>query len=173
MKVVAVIPARYGSSRFEGKPLADIAGAPMIAWVYHRVMRSRRIAQVYIATDDDRIARACEEHGLSYIMTRGDHGTSTERLYEVAQKVDADLYLCVNGDEPLIDHALFEAIIPDEAPPADAASLTFPLMGDDELAAALATFGLALPDGGLAKPTPDGVRPIYEQLVCALSGVTR
>jgi hypothetical protein len=53
------------------------------------------------------------------------------------------------------------------------ASLTFPLMGDDELAAALATFGLALPDGGLAKPTPDGVRPIYEQLVCALSGVTR
>ena len=120
MKVVAVIPARYGSSRFEGKPLADIAGAPMIAWVYHRVMRSRRIAQVYIATDDDRIARACEEHGLSYIMTRGDHGTSTERLYEVAQKVDADLYLCVNGDEPLIDHALFEAIIPDEAPPADA-----------------------------------------------------
>ncbi|MEO0031014.1 MAG: hypothetical protein RIS94_772 [Pseudomonadota bacterium] len=119
MKVLAVIPARYGSSRFEGKPLADIAGAPMIAWVYHRVTRSERIARVVVATDDDRIARACEEHGLEYIMTRTDHGTSTERLHEVAQKIDADLYLCVNGDEPLIDVALLESLIPAEVPPRD------------------------------------------------------
>lgn len=116
MKVVAIIPARYGSSRFEGKPLAEIGGAPMIAWVYHRVRRSQRIAEVYVATDDERIARACEEHGLEYVMTSPDHGTSTERLNEVAGKVNADLYLCVNGDEPLIDHALFDQIIPDEVP---------------------------------------------------------
>lgn len=119
MKVVAVIPARYGSSRFEGKPLADIGGAPMIAWVYNRVKRSQHIADVYVATDDDRIAQACIKHGLKYIMTAGDHGTSTERLNEVATKVDADLYLCVNGDEPLIDHSVFEAIIPDSIPDED------------------------------------------------------
>lgn len=116
MKVVAVIPARYGSSRFEGKPLAEIGGVPMIAWVYHRVKRAAGVAEVYVATDDERIARACEANDIAYVMTSGDHGTSTERLAEVASKVEADLYLCVNGDEPLIDPAVCEAIIPDELP---------------------------------------------------------
>lgn len=119
MKVVAIIPARYGSSRFEGKPLADISGSPMVAWVYHRVKQSKLITEVYVATDDARIAAACEQHGLAYLMTASDHGTSTERLNEVAGKVDADLYLCVNGDEPLIDYRLLESIIPAQAPRAD------------------------------------------------------
>lgn len=116
MKVVAVIPARYGSSRFEGKPLAEIGGVPMIAWVYHRVKRAAGVAEVYVATDDERIARACEVHGIGYVMTSSAHGTSTERLAEVASKVEADLYLCVNGDEPLIDPAVCEAIIPKDVP---------------------------------------------------------
>jgi len=116
MKIVAVIPARYGSSRFEGKPLADIAGSPMIAWVYKRVARSRKIAEVYVATDDQRIADACQAHGLNYIMTSPDHRSSTARVHEVAEQVQADLYICINGDEPLIDHRDIEAIIPDAAP---------------------------------------------------------
>lgn len=116
MKVVAVIPARYGSSRFEGKPLADIAGSPMIAWVYNRVLCSPLIDSVYVATDDSRIAEACEQHGLRFIMTSSDHGTSTERLNEVAGKIDADLYLCVNGDEPLIDPDFLGLIVPSELP---------------------------------------------------------
>lgn len=120
MKVVAVIPARYGSTRFEGKPLADIAGSPMIAWVYNRVVRSPLIAEAWVATDDERIAAACEAHGLNYIMTSSAHGTSTERLNEVAEKVDADLYLCVNGDEPLIDPDFLGKIVPDALPDADA-----------------------------------------------------
>ncbi|NGM18502.1 3-deoxy-manno-octulosonate cytidylyltransferase [Roseomonas stagni] len=116
MRVVAVIPARYGSSRFEGKPLADIAGAPMIAWVYQAVRRSTLLADVVVATDDERIAKVCEARGLNYVMTSSAHETSTERLNEVAARFPADLYLCVNGDEPLIDHRRLEAIIPAELP---------------------------------------------------------
>lgn len=119
MKIIAVIPARYGSSRFEGKPLADLDGSPMVAWVYHRIMQSDLIDEVYVATDDDRVAAVCEAHGLAYLMTSPDHVTSTERVHEVAGKVDADLYICVNGDEPLIDYKLVEAIIPAEKPSAD------------------------------------------------------
>lgn len=116
MKVVAIIPARYGSSRFEGKPLAEIGGVPMIAWVYHRVKRAKGVAEVYVATDDERIAAACDRHGINFVMTSSEHGTSTERLNEVADKIDADLFLCVNGDEPLIDPAVCEAIIPETMP---------------------------------------------------------
>lgn len=116
MKIIAVIPARYGSSRFEGKPLADLGGSPMVAWVYHRIKQSKRIDEVYVATDDRRIAAACEANGLAYLMTSPEHVTSTDRVNEVAGKVDADLYICVNGDEPLIDYKLVEAIIPAEMP---------------------------------------------------------
>ncbi|MGF0540586.1 3-deoxy-manno-octulosonate cytidylyltransferase [Agrobacterium sp. ES01] len=116
MKLVAVIPARYGSSRFEGKPLALIGGIPMIVWVYNRVKKSALISEVYVATDDERIAEVCKIHGLAHLMTASNHRTSTERLHEVSQKVDADLYICVNGDEPLVDYRLIEKIIPSSFP---------------------------------------------------------
>lgn len=116
MKIIAVIPARYASSRFPGKPLADICGKPMIWWVYQQVKKVSRISEVYVATDDERVSAVCNEHNLKYIMTDTSHGTSTERLYEVAQKVNSDLYLCINGDEPLIDPNVIEAIIPDLMP---------------------------------------------------------
>lgn len=86
MKIVAIIPARYGSSRFPGKPLADICGRPMIWWVYNRVKESTRIDDVYVATDDERIEKVCNEYGMNVVMTDGDIGTSTERLYAVALK---------------------------------------------------------------------------------------
>ncbi len=113
MRTIAIIPARYGSSRFQGKPLADLCGRPMIWWVYRQVSRARGIDQVWVATDDDRIMDVCREHGLRCLMTRKDHPTSTERLYEAAQQLPADVYVCVNGDEPLIQPALVERVVPE------------------------------------------------------------
>lgn len=115
MKVIAIIPARYQSSRFPGKPLADICGKPMIWWVYNQVMKAKKIDKVYVATDDARIAKVCEQERICYVMTRDDHRSSTERAYEVSDKVESDLYVVVNGDEPLIDPDLIDAIVPNEA----------------------------------------------------------
>lgn len=116
MKIIAVIPARYQSSRFPGKPLADICGKPMLWWVYQQVKKCHRINEIYVATDDDRIADICKDYGLSYILTSSDHRTSTERLFEVAKNISSDLYICINGDEPLIDPEVIEAIIPHALP---------------------------------------------------------
>lgn len=116
MKVIAVIPARYQSSRFPGKPLADLCGKPMIWWVCQQVRKVAEIDEVYVATDDARIVDVCKEHGILSVMTRSDHGTSTERVYEVAQNIPADLYIVINGDEPLIDPQVIRAIIPKVKP---------------------------------------------------------
>ena len=112
MRVVAIIPARYHSSRFPGKPLADLCGKPMIWWVYNQVKKVSEIDEVYVATDDKRIEEVCNKQRINVVMTRDDHGTSTERVNEVAHKVDADLYIVINGDEPLIDPEIIRAIIP-------------------------------------------------------------
>ena len=115
-KIVAIIPARYGSSRFEGKPLAKIDGHTMVEWVARRVAKSTLIDEVIVALDDVRVEAACKEAGIRYIMTRSTHATSTERLNEVADKVEADLYIAVNGDEPLIDPKMVEKVIPESWP---------------------------------------------------------
>lgn len=116
MRIVAVIPARYKSSRFPGKPLADICGKPMIWWVYNQVIKSRKIDAVYVATDDKRIFDVCEKYSLNVIMTDKMHKTSTSRVHEVAEKIKADLYIVINGDEPLIKPEVIEAIIPNKKP---------------------------------------------------------
>lgn len=116
MKIIAVIPARYQSSRFPGKPLAIIGGKPMIWWVYQQVKKVKNLTDVIVATDDNRIAQECQNQNIKFIMTKSEHATSTERLNEVANKVDADLYICINGDEPLIDPNTIEAIIPKNKP---------------------------------------------------------
>lgn len=112
MKIVAVIPARYQSSRFPGKPLADICGKPMVWWVYNQVKKVEEIDEVYVATDDERIAQVCEQYSIKYVMTATTHRSSTERLYEVSTKIESDLYICINGDEPLIDPNVIKKIIP-------------------------------------------------------------
>ena len=89
MRTVAVIPARYASSRFAGKPLADICGRPMIWWVYRQVKRAKKLDEVYVATDDERIKQVCDAYGIACVPTAPRHPTSTERLYEVAQSVPA------------------------------------------------------------------------------------
>lgn len=112
MKVTAVIPARYASSRFPGKPLVDMCGRPMIWWVYEQVKKARKISAIVVATDDQRIKDCCEQFQIPVIMTSPNHGTSTERLNEVAGYFESDGYVCVNGDEPLIDPSHIDAVIP-------------------------------------------------------------
>lgn len=112
MKTVAMIPARYDSSRFRGKPLADLCGRPMLWWVYRQVKKCPRIDAVYAVTDSDAIQKICESYGMDCLMTSPGHHTSTERLYEAAQFIQADVYICVNGDEPLIEPGIVEQILP-------------------------------------------------------------
>lgn len=115
MKIVAIIPARYGSSRFPGKPLADICGKPMIWWVYKQAKKVKRINEVYVATDDKRIESVCKGFGIKTIMTSVEHKTHLDRLYEASTKVDADFYININGDEPLIESSCIEDLIPDKS----------------------------------------------------------
>jgi 3-deoxy-manno-octulosonate cytidylyltransferase (CMP-KDO synthetase) len=111
MRVTAVIPARYASTRFPGKPLADLAGKPMIQWVCEGAQRCPLIDRVLVATDDRRIAEAVTAFGGAAVMTRADHPTGTDRLAEVAVGLPSELIVNVQGDEPLIDPAMIEAAV--------------------------------------------------------------
>ena len=104
MKFQVIIPARYASTRFPGKPLAEIAGKPMVVHVCERAAKSGAAA-VHVATDDERIAAAVRAHGHRAIMTRADHASGTDRLAEAAKKLelsDKTIVVNVQGDEPLI-----------------------------------------------------------------------
>jgi 3-deoxy-manno-octulosonate cytidylyltransferase (CMP-KDO synthetase) len=102
-KVIVVIPARYGSTRLPGKPLISLAGKPLIQWVVERARLAKRVERVIVATDDQRIVRAVEEFGGEARMTRTEHRTGTERVAEVAARENGDVFLNVQGDEPLLD----------------------------------------------------------------------
>ncbi|MCM1139753.1 MAG: 3-deoxy-manno-octulosonate cytidylyltransferase [Muribaculum sp.] len=114
MKIIAIIPARYSSTRFPGKPLADICGKPMIWWVYNQVSQVKRFSDVFVAIDDERIRQACEDMGIKYVMTRNDHPDHIARIQEVSDKVEADIYVCVNGDEPLISPKCIDQALPED-----------------------------------------------------------
>ncbi len=116
MKVIGVIPARFASTRLPGKPLKDICGHPMIWWVYQRVSSVKKLDEVYVATDDDRIKKVCEEYGMKVVMTSSTHRTAANRLAELSETVDADFYVQLNGDEPLINTDAIAAVIPDKFP---------------------------------------------------------
>ncbi len=111
MKIVAVIPARYGSTRFEGKPLVDILGKPMIQHVYERVCQSKLINQVIIATDDRRILEAVQQFGGKGVMTSPTHFSGTDRVAEVARNLRAEIIVNVQGDEPLIKGTIIDKAI--------------------------------------------------------------
>lgn len=113
MRTICVIPARAESSRFFEKPLALICGKPMIQWVYEHCREVDLFENVYVATDSDKIKNVAEAFGAEVVMTRSDHDTATERLYEVSQKIEADLYVMVNGDEPLLTKEYIIQCIPD------------------------------------------------------------
>ena len=111
MNVIGVIPARYQSTRFPGKPLADICGKPMIWWVYNQVKKVKELSEVYVATDDERIKTECEKYDIKVIMTRTEHPDHISRIQEVSERIGADYYICVNGDEPLIDSNSISTVI--------------------------------------------------------------
>ncbi len=133
-----IVPARYASTRFPGKPLADIAGKPMVVRVCERAARSGA-ASVHVATDDDRISDAVKQHGFAVIATRTDHPSGTDRIAEAARRLkldDAAIVVNVQGDEPLIDPALVAAVGArlEERAAASMASACHPIADEAEMA---------------------------------------
>ena len=112
MKIVAVIPCRYDSTRLPGKPLADICGKPMIWWVYNNVRTMNIFSDIVCAIDDNRIRNVCEELAINYIMTKNNHPNHIARIHEVSESINADYYICINGDEPLISESCILPVFP-------------------------------------------------------------
>lgn len=111
MKIIGVIPARYQSSRFPGKPLALILGKPMIWWVYQQCVKVPELDEVYVATDDERIFNTCEQFGIRVLMTSDQCHTGTDRVGEVAAKIEGDLFVNIQGDEPTIEPQMISDVI--------------------------------------------------------------
>jgi 3-deoxy-manno-octulosonate cytidylyltransferase (CMP-KDO synthetase) len=118
MSAVGIIPARYRASRFPGKPLTSIAGRPMLAHVIEGARRAKRLREVWVATDDERIAEAAAAAGAPVVMTSPDHPTGTDRLAEAARGLEDAIVVNVQGDEPLIEGFVIDAAV--EALEADA-----------------------------------------------------
>ena len=119
MKVIGIIPSRYASTRFPGKGIADICGRPMIWWVYQALKNTKGIDEAYVATDNKIICDVCDEWQIPWVMTSDECPTHLERLYEVSTKIDADFYINVNGDEPLMESSCIEDLIPTDVNPND------------------------------------------------------
>ena len=111
IKAVAIIPARYDSVRLPGKALLEIAGKPMICWVAERALAAQTVSRVIVATDDQRIFDAVKRSGFEALMTRADHASGTDRIAEVAETVDADIIVNVQGDEPTISPETIDAAV--------------------------------------------------------------
>jgi 3-deoxy-manno-octulosonate cytidylyltransferase (CMP-KDO synthetase) len=111
MRVIGIIPARYEASRLPGKPLLEIDGRPMIEHVYRRASCAPSLAEVWVATDDERVLRACAAFGGKAMLTREDHRSGTDRLAEAVAGLAADVVVNVQGDEPLLDPETIEAVV--------------------------------------------------------------
>jgi 3-deoxy-manno-octulosonate cytidylyltransferase (CMP-KDO synthetase) len=137
LAIVAIIPARYASTRLPGKPLSDIHGRTMIERVYERARAARSVDRVLVATDDERIAAAVRGFGGEAVMTSPAHATGTDRLAEAARGSDAEIVVNVQGDEPMLDPAGIDAaagaLLADPALPM--ATLSLPLRSVDEMMA--------------------------------------
>jgi len=125
MRALGVIPARFKSTRLEGKPLKDIQGKPMIQHVYERARRAKGLSDVLVATDDERIRTTVEGFGGKVIMTSRRHTTGTDRVAEAVANLDVDVVVNIQGDEPLLDPILIdECLIPFNGnPPAEIATV--------------------------------------------------
>ena len=125
MRAVGIFPARWASTRFPGKPLARIAGRPMLEWVVEGARRAKRLRDVLVATDDERIVEACRAFGATAVLTAPDHATGTDRLAEVALSLDDDVVVNVQGDEPLIRGDVIDSVVAalDEDPEAPMATV--------------------------------------------------
>lgn len=137
MKAVGVIPARYGSTRFPGKPLALIKGKPLLQWTIEGALTSKRLSEVIVATDDQRIKTLAESVGVRAIMTDSELPTGTDRIWQAVQSIEADVVVNVQGDEPLIEGKLLDRLVE-------------PFTSDSTLE--MATMGLALTQETLLSP---------------------
>ena len=143
MKVLGIIPSRFGSSRFPGKPIHVIAGKPLVAWVVEAVKRAHRLDDVVVATDDERIVKAVEECGGKAVMTPSELPSGTDRIACAARIVcggdfaDDDILVNIQGDEPLIDPALIDELAAKLAgdPRWDMATAVTPIKSAADLAA--------------------------------------
>jgi 3-deoxy-manno-octulosonate cytidylyltransferase (CMP-KDO synthetase) len=111
MRAVGLIPARHRASRFPGKPLAIIAGMSMIERVWCGARSAKSLSRVIVATDDQRIADACRRFGAEVALTRAEHASGTDRIAEVAAGLDCDVVVNVQGDEPLIEGFVIDAVV--------------------------------------------------------------
>lgn len=135
MFVLGIIPARYGSSRLEGKPLKDICGKPMIQHVYERVQQSCLLNEIIVATDDERIVTAVNNFGGKAKMTSIEHKNGTDRIAEVAKNIEADIVVNIQGDEPLIDARMIDEAIQPMLDDKDlkACTLCRPILSDEDV----------------------------------------
>jgi len=113
MNSIVIIPARYASSRFPGKPLVMIHDKPMIQWVYENSKKAKSVSDVYVATDDERIEQVVKNFGGKVIMTSSNHQTGTDRIQEASSKLDSefDVLINVQGDEPYVDPEHIDLLI--------------------------------------------------------------
>lgn len=137
MKIVGVIPARWGSTRLPGKSLVPLCGKPLVQWVWERARQARRLDDVVVATDDLRIRTALEPKGCRVVMTRSDHPSGTDRVAEAVAAVPADIVVNIQGDEPLIDPALIDRLagVMAEDPSWDMATAACPITHPGDLEA--------------------------------------
>ncbi|MCC5843377.1 MAG: 3-deoxy-manno-octulosonate cytidylyltransferase [Verrucomicrobia bacterium] len=135
MSAVAVIPARYGSQRFPGKMLADLGGKPLFVRTVERARQAKRLSEVWVATDDERIAEAAEREGIPVKMTREDHPSGTDRIAEAVADLDADVIVNVQGDEPFMDPNLIDQLVErmTEEPGLEMATAATPLRAREDL----------------------------------------
>ena len=149
MRTIGVIPSRWGSTRFPGKSLHPICGKPLVQWVVEACRRAKRLDDVIVATDDERIASAVESFGGKAAMTRPDHPSGTDRIAEAAHADDCDIVVNIQGDEPLMDPALVDSLAERLAsdPSWDMATAVSPLDSLDDLNAKTVVKAVVARDG--------------------------
>ena len=135
MKIVGVIPARFGSTRFPGKPLVLLQGRPLIQWTIEGAKKSSLLNEVIVATDDERIKLAAEQVGVRVVMTSSDLPTGSDRIYAAIKDLDCDVVVNVQGDEPLVTGELIDRLakVFIDEPKMDMATLAHPI-SEEELA---------------------------------------
>ncbi len=134
-RVIGVIPARWGSTRFPGKSLAPIAGKPLIQWVVERARQATRLDGLLVATDDERIRDAVSKMGVEAVLTRPDHPSGTDRIAEAVRGRAADVVINIQGDEPLIDPGLIDELadVMAKGRDWDMATAAAPISGEEEV----------------------------------------
>jgi 3-deoxy-manno-octulosonate cytidylyltransferase (CMP-KDO synthetase) len=135
IKAIGIIPARYGSTRLEGKPLKDICGKPMIQLVYEAAQQAQLLEEVYVATDDERIVQAVKAFGGNVCMTAAGHKTGTDRIAEVAIELDTEIVVNIQGDEPLLNPAMIDEVIQPfvDEPELPMSTLCVPILEEEAL----------------------------------------